>query len=301
MMRPKSVAGRQRAEGAAPVAAEPRGAEGVGDRRVAVADQQRALERQRHPLDDAPGPRLDRLEVGELVAQARRSPRRGAASVAGGLADLGEEGLERPPGSRTIARSTSRHWTLPEPSQIEFSGALAVQARHPRLLDVAVAAEALERLAGVRHGARLQIQYLSTALASRLNWVAPLVAGDRLRRRRGPAAAPPIVAASDSIARSASTFRISGWSISSLPNAERCAAWWIACATPARMPGGGAEHAVEPGVVDHLDDRRHAAALLADHPRPGAAELDLARGVRAVAELVLEPLDVERGCARRRA
>ncbi len=66
------------------------------------------------------------------------------------------------------------------------------------------------------------------------------------------------------------------------------------------VAGGGADHAVEPGVVDHLDDRRHAAALLADHPRPGAAELDLAGGVGAVAELVLEPLDVEARCARRR-
>ena len=47
-------------------------------------------------------------------------------------------------------------------------------------------------------------------------------------------------------------------------------------------------------MVDHLDDRRDAAPLVAHHSRPGAAELDLARGVRAVAELVLEPLDVDR-------
>ena len=58
-------------------------------------------------------------------------------------------------------------------------------------------------------------------------------------------------------------------------------------------PAGAADHAVEPGVVDHLDDRRHAAALFADHPRPGAAELDLGGCVRAVAELVLEALDVD--------
>src|SRR5438093_8664941 len=58
-------------------------------------------------------------------------------------------------------------------------------------------------------------------------------------------------------------------------------------------PGGGAGRAVEPRVVDHLDDRRDAAALLADHPRPGAPKLDLAGGIRAVAELVLEALDVE--------
>ena len=43
----------------------------------------------------------------------------------------------------------------------------------------------------------------------------------------------------------------------------------------------------------------HAAPLLADEPRPGAVELDLRGRVRAVAELVLQPLDVE-AVARRR-
>jgi hypothetical protein len=43
-----------------------------------------------------------------------------------------------------------------------------------------------------------------------------------------------------------------------------------------------ADHAVQARVVDHLDDRRHAAAGLADHARPRAAQLDLARRVRAV-------------------
>ena len=57
--------------------------------------------------------------------------------------------------------------------------------------------------------------------------------------------------------------------------------------------GGAAEHAVEPGVVDHLEDRPDAGALLADQPGRGAVELDLARGVGAVAELVLEPLQAE--------
>ena len=36
--------------------------------------------------------------------------------------------------------------------------------------------------------------------------------------------------------RSASTFCIRGWSISSLPKADRCAAWWVARATPSRIP-----------------------------------------------------------------
>jgi hypothetical protein len=58
-------------------------------------------------------------------------------------------------------------------------------------------------------------------------------------------------------------------------------------------PGRGADGAVEPRVVDHLDDRRHPATLLADEAGPGAAELDFAGGIGAVAQLVLEALDVE--------
>ena len=64
------------------------------------------------------------------------------------------------------------------------------------------------------------------------------------------------VAASDSIARSASTFRISGCSASSLPKALRCRAWCTACASAPAHPGRRADQAVEPRVVDHPDDRR---------------------------------------------
>jgi hypothetical protein len=63
-------------------------------------------------------------------------------------------------------------------------------------------------------------------------------------------------------------------------------------------PAGGAEDAVQARVVDHLDDRRHAAAGRADHPRQRAAELDLAGGVGAVAELLLEALQLEARVAR---
>ena len=62
---------------------------------------------------------------------------------------------------------------------------------------------------------------------------------------------------------------------------------------PGPHPGGAAEHAVQPGVVDHLDDRPHPGALLADQPGRGGVELDLAGGVGAVAELVLQPLQAE--------
>ena len=60
----------------------------------------------------------------------------------------------------------------------------------------------------------------------------------------------------------------------------------------AAHPRGAPDHAVQPRVGDHLDDRRHAAPLGAEHARGGAAELDLARGQRARAELVLEPLEL---------
>jgi hypothetical protein len=56
---------------------------------------------------------------------------------------------------------------------------------------------------------------------------------------------------------------------------------------------GRAQHAVQPGGVDHLDDRRHAAAGFADEPTGRPVELHLAGGVGPVAELVLEPLHPE--------
>ena len=203
-------------------------------------------------------------------------------------------------GLLTIARSTSRHWTLPEPSQIEASGALAVEARHARLLDVAVAAEALEALDRVR-GRALADPVLEDGVGEAAELGRLARRRRRPRRRRGRGASRAIVAASDSTQRSASTFCISGWSISSLAEGGAVGGVVERLRDAGAVAGGGADHAVEAGVVDHLDDRRHAAALLADHARPGAAELDLAGGVGAVAELVLEPLDVEARCARRRA
>src|SRR5579884_2032986 len=61
---------------------------------------------------------------------------------------------------------------------------------------------------------------------------------------------------------------------------------------PAADPRGRPEQAVEPGVVDHPDDRWDAAALLADQPSLRAAKLDLRRRERARPELVLQPLEL---------
>ncbi len=166
---------------------------------------------------------------------------------------------------------------------------LPVQPRHAGVLDVAVAAEALHRLGGVRGGA-LADPVLGGGQADAAQQGLAFVAADGARRWRRPSASPAMVAASASTARSASTLRISGWSIRYAPNAFRCWAWWMARVRPGAHAGGAAERAVQPGQVDHLDDGRHAAALLADQPRGGAVVLDLARGVGVVAELVLEPL-----------
>ena len=57
------------------------------------------------------------------------------------------------------------------------------------------------------------------------------------------------------------------------------------------------EHTVEPGVIDHLDDGAHAASLVADPRTPRVDQLDLARRVGAVAELVLQALDADRVAA----
>ena len=100
------------------------------------------------------------------------------------------------------------------------------------------------------------------------------------------------------MARSASTLTISGWSARRLPNALRWAACQVALRDRGAHPGRRADDAVQARVVDHLDDRRHAAARLADHLGQRAAELDLAGGVGAVAELVLQALQLEARVAR---
>ena len=101
------------------------------------------------------------------------------------------------------------------------------------------------------------------------------------------------VAASDSTARSASTFCISGLSASSPPKRGTVRHVPRRLGDGAPHERGRAQHAVEAGHGDHLDDGRHATALFADHPGQGAAILDFAGGVRPVAQLVLQALDVE--------
>ena len=55
-----------------------------------------------------------------------------------------------------------------------------------------------------------------------------------------------------------------------------------------------ADRAVEPRAGHHLDDVGDAAAFLADQPAVRLLELHLRGGIRAVAELVLQPLQAQR-------
>ena len=102
-----------------------------------------------------------------------------------------------------------------------------------------------------------------------------------------------MVAASDSIAMSASTLSMSACSLSSFPNALRCAGVVRRLCHGLSHERGRADDAVKPRVIDHLDDGAHSSPLLPDHLGPRVHQLDLRGSVGPVAELVFESLDVE--------
>ena len=121
--------GRQRAVDAASPA-EPRCAERVGDGRVAVPDEQRALQCERQPLDERAAPALP-ARAGRRARRFRRATaasRRGSAPAA---SSTSARNASSDSGSRSTARRTSSAFTFPEPSQIELSSALAVEPRQP--------------------------------------------------------------------------------------------------------------------------------------------------------------------------
>ena len=258
-----------------------RRAERVGHLGRAVPEQQRALERDREPLEQTAGA----LSSGS-AARARAGDRRVEPRVrAGGEPHLREERVgasrARARGAQDVERvDVSR--ALPDRVQ----RALAVQPRQLRLLDVAVAAEALERLGDERRRALADPVLRDRGREPAERAVAP-------RRRRAPAAARSRSPPRDSRQRSASTFCISGCSTSSRPKAARCAAWCVASATARRIS------AVEPSTQSSRVWL--TISRIVRTPRPSsptssatrAVERDLRRGVRAVAELVLEPLDPE--------
>ena len=151
------VAAVEGAERAVVRRAEPRRAEHVGDLGGREPHQQRALEHRGHPPGQPAGADLERAEpsaspsIEPSRARVSSIARSSRASRAPGQADLGD------PGVQDLGLAGQR----PEDVEgVDVAGALpdrverrlAVEERHLRLLDVAVAAEALERLGG--HGGR---------------------------------------------------------------------------------------------------------------------------------------------------
>ena len=121
----------------------------------------------------------------------------------------------------------------------------------------------------------------------------PRAGRKRERRARGRPCSVSASDASASSARSASTARIAGWSISSAPNALRWRQWSSACAAAMRMP------ADEP----IMQSKRVAATIsrIVATPRPSgptrqasARAIGFARGVGDVAHLALEADDQDR-------
>ena len=115
-------AGRQRAEDRAPVPAQARGAERVGDRRRRVPQQQRALQAQGQQAGDPARPERQ-LRRGRRARRAAASPRRRTGCRRPRASSISAVTAASVSEDRPIARRTSRAMTLPEPSQIEFSGA----------------------------------------------------------------------------------------------------------------------------------------------------------------------------------
>ena len=100
--------------------AEARGAERVRDGGIAVADEQRALQRRARAARRAAGrvPRAPSASASSSLSGHRRVQPR---LRAGGELDL-RRNASSALGSRSTARRTSSALTLPEPSQIELSG-----------------------------------------------------------------------------------------------------------------------------------------------------------------------------------
>src|SRR5581483_10542185 len=114
-------AGRQGPEGLAPVATESRRAERTRDRLVTEAQQQGALEGERHSLGEVPA------QIGDMRVEPR---------LARSLADLGEEGVD---GIRALDHRPQDIEALDVARALPDRGewGLAIEARHARLLDVA--------------------------------------------------------------------------------------------------------------------------------------------------------------------
>jgi hypothetical protein len=126
-----------------------------------VADQQRRLQQQRHPLDEAPA-------AGFVGGGAEFCPQGAGGGVEGGVGpvgdvDLGSEGVERRGLAAEGAEDVERD-DVPRPFPDAVDRRLAEEPRHRRLLDVADATVALHAPASVAafEGQMGQIAYAAS-------------------------------------------------------------------------------------------------------------------------------------------
>ena len=231
--------------------------------------------------DHAPGLELRILRQRALEAVELRVE--GGVAAARQLA-LGEERRQRLRLLRERAQDVEGgHVAGALPDRVERR--VAQEARHPGLLHVAVTAEALERLVRVSRGALADpVLHHCRGDAPERRVALVVRARHPHRHRRGGLRLDREVGKHVAHQRLLREQLAEGAPVAGVVHRLGEA--------PAH-PGRRADQAVEPGVVDHPDDGLHAAALLAHEPAAHAVELDLARGQRARAELVLQPLDAE--------
>jgi hypothetical protein len=164
---------------------------------------------------------------------------------------------------------------------------LAVEKRQGRVLDIAHAAQGLHRL---DHDAGAET--VRQVLGQRHGEAGEAAFGGRVEGAGGAEAergrALPV---EDEVGEDRAHQRL----------VDQAVLEGAAVARPVMRLGQGRAHQtrgrhgrVEPGVVHHLDQRADAVALGAEAVGDGAFVLDLCRGVRAVAELVLEALEADR-------
>ena len=185
----------QRAVGRTALAGDAGREERVGDGRRGVPDEERGLERERRAARRSRGPATRRAS-----SSARSTPVVRRRSSAGRISS---SSASADSGSRRAARSTSRQMTLPRALPDRLQRLLPVHARQHRLLDEAVAAEALERLGRVARAA-LADPVLRDRGRDAGERLARLAGGRRRARAAARSASPPPTRCRGRRARSAS-------------------------------------------------------------------------------------------------
>jgi len=227
-------------------------AEGFSGRTIG-AQQHRRLQGQRQvfdPASDVPS----RANFRHCAASQQRAqlPCMGIEIGIGGPVRI-DFGQQRRPGVRLAGKRTQHVQALDVAAALpdRIQRRLPVQPREHRFFDIAGAAEALLRFVDERRRTLADPVLCRWPWAMRANAASP---GSRGARSTAPATRiANCVAASDAMARSASTLRINACSTRRLPNARRCDAWCTAWASAMPFPPRS-EHQSRRVSLTNLED-----------------------------------------------